>query len=98
MIIEDIKQKMCDDYCKMPQETCSQEELDEYCKTCPLNMLETISNEPEQVIYSGDGYSDGELVYDMAQCPNCGQSYEDGDAVWGCDYCPDCGQALKWEV
>lgn len=42
----------------------------------------------------GDGYADGEMVYDMWQCPNCGKSYElDHDEY---DYCPCCGQAIDW--
>ncbi len=42
----------------------------------------------------GDGYSDGKLVYDMYDCPNCGESYEiDGEKY---DYCPNCGQAIDW--
>ena len=28
------------------------------------------SAEPREVLYSGDGYADGEMVYDMAECPN----------------------------
>ena len=42
----------------------------------------------------GDGYADGNLVYDMYDCPNCGATYE-----LGCDeykYCPECGQAIDW--
>lgn len=42
----------------------------------------------------GDGYADGNLVYDMYDCPNCGTTYE-----LGCDeykYCPECGQAIDW--
>ena len=44
--------------------------------------------------YEGDGYSDGQLVYDTWVCPCCGCSYElDYD---DCDYCPNCGQNLDW--
>ena len=44
--------------------------------------------------YEGDGYSDGQLVYDTWICPCCGRSYElDND---DCDYCPNCGQNLDW--
>lgn len=62
-----------------------------------LEEKEIPSAEPKEVIYSGDGYADGHMVYDMANCPNCGREYEDGCETWECDYCPDCGQALKWE-
>lgn len=53
--------------------------------------------EPKTVLYSGDGYADGEMVYDMAECPNCGYEYEDGDKDWGLSFCPNCGQKLDWE-
>ena len=43
----------------------------------------------------GDGYFDGELIYDTWICPNCGKRYE----VYYDDYkfCPNCGQRLKME-
>ena len=44
--------------------------------------------------YEGDGYSDGQLVYDTWICPCCGKRYEvDYDEY---DYCPNCGQKIKW--
>ncbi len=43
----------------------------------------------------GDGYDDdGNMIYDMYDCPNCGKSYEiDYDNY---KYCPECGQAIDW--
>ena len=43
----------------------------------------------------GDGYDpDGNLIYDMWDCPRCGASYEiDHDHY---DYCPNCGQKIDW--
>jgi hypothetical protein len=42
--------------------------------------------------YEGDGYSDGQLVYDTWICPCCGQHYEvDYDDYY---YCPECGQHI----
>ena len=55
------------------------------------------SAEPREVLYSGDGYADGYMVYDMAECPNCGYEYKDGDKDWGLSFCPNCGQKLNWE-
>ena len=49
-------------------------------------------------IYIGDGYSDGYMVYDSAECPRCGYIYEEDDGVWGEPYCPHCGQALDWDI
>ena len=43
-----------------------------------------------------DGYSDGELVYDMYDCPNCGKHYELDYEQY--DYCSNCGQKLDWTV
>lgn len=42
--------------------------------------------------YEGDGYSDGEFVYDTWICPNCGEYYEVGYDDY--EYCPNCGQHL----
>ena len=53
--------------------------------------------EPKTVLYSGDGYADGYMVYDMAEWPNCSYEYEDGDKDWGLPFCPSCGQKLNWE-
>lgn len=41
----------------------------------------------------GDGYDeDGNMIYDMYTCPNCGENYEiDYDHY---DYCPKCGQHM----
>ena len=50
---------------------------------------------PKEPYYSGDGYWNGELVYDTWTCPNCSKSYEvDYDDY---DYCPNCGQKIKRE-
>ncbi len=39
-----------------------------------------------------DGDYDGEPVYDMWKCPNCGKLYEIDYDVY--DYCPNCGQHI----
>ena len=50
---------------------------------------------PLEPYYSGDGYWNGELVYDTWTCPNCSKSYEvDYDDY---AYCPNCGQRIKWD-
>jgi len=41
----------------------------------------------------GDGYDDeGNMIYDMYDCPNCGKSYEVDYHDY--KYCPECGQAI----
>jgi len=52
---------------------------------------------PKLVIYSGDGYADGYMVYDYAECPNCGREFEEDRDEWEMPFCCACGQALKWE-
>ena len=61
-----------------------------------LKELPSAEQEPRSPLYYGDGYSEGKMVYDSAECPNCGYIYEEGDQVWGEPYCPHCGQALDW--
>ena len=54
--------------------------------------------DPKQVNYIGDGYADGKMVYDQAECPECGFVYDESDWIWQEPYCPHCGQRLVWEV
>lgn len=51
---------------------------------------------PNPVVYEGDGYADGVMVYDMAYCPVCDHAFEEGCAGWKSKFCPNCGQALDW--
>ena len=50
----------------------------------------------EDVIYEGDGYADGYMIYDMAKCPNCDYRFDEDDGKWMSGFCPTCGQRLKW--
>ena len=50
---------------------------------------------PEVPNYEGDGYINGELIYDTWICPRCGRYYEldcNDDYI----YCPQCGQRIDW--
>jgi hypothetical protein len=51
---------------------------------------------PQKPNLQGDGYADGEFVYDYAECPVCGCDFEEESNCWGCKFCPGCGQALDW--
>ena len=47
---------------------------------------------PKKPDYEGDGYADGQLVYDTWICPNCGKRYEVDYDDYSC--CPKCGQSI----
>ena len=68
-------------------------------KGIPLDKIEGKIAEPKRVIYIGDGYYNGEMVYDMAKCPSCGERYEDDEPAWKyARFCMQCGQAISWEM
>lgn len=46
-------------------------------------------------ILVGDGYFDGEPVYDYWHCPKCDQAHDIDDRY---NYCPTCGQRIYWET
>lgn len=49
---------------------------------------------PKKPNYEGDGYYNGQPVYDTWICPCCEEMYEvDYDEY---DYCPNCGQKIDW--
>ncbi len=73
--------------------------LAEYLEYQQLGTVEELREAREKQVPKtpymwGDGYSDGKLVYDMYDCPNCGESYEIDGAKY--DFCPNCGQAIDW--
>ena len=43
---------------------------------------------------SGDGYANGNIVYDEWECSNCGHEHN-GDEDTLTAYCPDCGSKMK---
>ena len=64
---------------------CDGEEMDIAIKA----LEKQISKKPN---IEGDGYADGQLVYDTWICPCCEKRYEiDYDNY---DYCPNCGQHI----
>ena len=59
------------------------------------NIADALSKQiPQTPHYEGDGYSDGELVYDTWICPTCNGYYELDFENY--DYCPFCGQKIDW--
>ena len=68
------------------------------CAKCEVNLaIEALEKQiPEIPDYEGDGYANGELVYDTWICPRCGRHYEiDYDHYV---YCPECGQLIDWST
>ena len=49
---------------------------------------------PKELIAEGDGYADGEMVYDSFYCPSCDHRMEEDEVE---DYCPNCGQKISLE-
>lgn len=54
------------------------------------------SAEEKQVILSGDGMWDGQIAYDMGECPTCGKTFELDDDNWEEPFCNHCGTKLHW--
>lgn len=49
---------------------------------------------PKKPDFEGDGYSNGQLVYDTWICPYCEKKYEVEYEEYIC--CPNCGQRIDW--
>ena len=43
---------------------------------------------------TADGYADGELVYDMWECSECGYDADGADEKPSWNYCPNCGAKM----
>lgn len=87
VITKNTEEKMYAAFCKLleyEETNFSPSEIEEL-------MEKNIAEKPEMF---GDGYSDGELVYDEWKCPNCGENYEMEFDQY--DYCPNCGQRIDW--
>ena len=69
----------------MDMKICDGEEMDIAIKALNKQI-------PKKPNIEGDGYADGQLVYDTWICPCCEKHYEiDYDSY---DYCPNCGQHI----
>ena len=55
---------------------------------------------PKPVFLEGDGYADGQPVYDIAVCPECGYVIDDDydQRTYHQPFCPHCGQAIEWNI
>lgn len=84
-------QKDCDD-CPIQEAFARLRQYEQTGLTPPEIMELKERNTPKEAIYEGDGYSEGEMVYDVWICPNCGVKYEVNYEDY--DFCPDCGQMI----
>lgn len=95
--------KLCHDRCLYGKEECAYsmaikalEEIQQYRAIGTVEECREARERQESKTPNiwGDGCdSDGNIIYDMYDCPNCGKSYE----IDYHDYkhCPECGQALR---
>lgn len=65
-------------------------------KPCAVQMaIEVLDKQiPKKPLFEGDGYWNGELVYDTWVCPNCDAEFETETDKY--NYCPSCGQKIDW--
>ena len=48
-------------------------------------------------IGTADGYADGELIYDIWECSECGYDADGADEKPNWNYCPNCGCKMDLE-
>lgn len=83
--------KMCGTVGKVIEECAEYEEIGTP-EECRAAVAKQTAQTPD---FDGDGYSDGQTVYDTWICPGCGEHYEiDYDKY---KYCPHCGQKVSWD-
>lgn len=82
--------------------TLNEEKMREICHEAAQELYKRIEKafkdrgKARKVLYFGDGYADGHMVYDMAQCPACSKTFEEDYSGWLDPYCSHCGQKLDW--
>ena len=94
--VDELTKRSEDEWCT----ECKEYDNEKHC--CPRfnhvirETVKEIRAERKSVIYYADGYSDGCMMYDTAECPSCGYMFDEDDSVWGEPFCPHCGQELEW--
>ena len=63
-----------------------------------IDMMPTVDAVPVRhghYVGEGDGYANGELVYDVWKCSECGCVFEDDYEKPTYNYCPNCGANMR---
>lgn len=83
----------CKNYCRCSKEFCDRQ-------SCPIWKAPAADVEPvRHGRWEGtaDGYADGELVYDMWACSECGFDADGAEEKPEWKYCPNCGAKMDLE-
>jgi membrane protease subunit (stomatin/prohibitin family) len=81
---------------------CKECDFEKICNCEAKSYIDTLQElvdkaTPKKADIWGDGYDDeGNLIYDMYDCPNCGTTYEVDYHDY--KYCPNCGQKIDQEI
>lgn len=46
-VLDEVKQNICDHYCRFPFEVEDQEQMDELCERCPLSRIDAVQSHPD---------------------------------------------------
>lgn len=84
------REEYCENYCRCSNEYCDRQ-------SCPIWKAPAADVEP--VVHgrwegTADGYADGELVYDMWACSECGFNADGAEEKPEWKYCPNCGAKM----
>ena len=87
---------LCDN-CDNVQAVCAHYPCKQYKA---IEVLPSAQPERKKGHYIGeaDGYADGELVYDIWSCSECGCYFEDWDEQPTYNFCPNCGADMRGEA
>lgn len=75
----------------VPIKVVTVDEMNDFRTAKDMAIKALQKNIPKEPIWEGDGYADGEMVYDTWRCPSCDTPYEEDKKY---HYCPSCGQRL----